>query len=54
MKQINTIQQPRFRCITYLSTLSRLCPVITQELCSANIMVLSEFDKRVLNAKIAS
>ena len=26
--------------------------VITQELCSANIMVLSEFDRRVLKAKI--
>ena len=30
----------------------QIVSVITQELCSANIMVLSEFDKRVLNAKI--
>ena len=30
----------------------QIVSVITQELCSANIMVLSEFDKRVLNEKI--
>ena len=30
----------------------QIVSVITQELCSANIMVLSEFDKRVLKAKI--
>ena len=30
----------------------QIVSVINQELCSANIMVLSEFDKRVLKAKI--
>ena len=30
----------------------QIVSVTTQELCSANIMVLSEFDKRVLNVKI--
>ena len=30
----------------------QIVSVITQELCSANIMVLSKFDKRLLKAKI--
>ena len=41
--------------MTYLSAYSlpfKFVTVITQELCSVYIIVLSEFDKRVLKAKI--
>ena len=44
--------------MTYVSTYSlsfhsfQIVSVITQELCNVHIMLLSEFDKRVLKAKI--